>query len=92
MVILKELSGDIIFSRRELEGNAENVTQNISGSIINNGTRSSPTYQGIYEVTPSSETQVLSTREMRMADNVTINPIPNNYGLITWDGNTITVS
>lgn len=92
MVILKELSGDLIFSRKVLEGDAENVTQKLSGSIINNGTRSSPTYQGIYEVTPSSQTQVLSTRDMRMEQNVTINPIPNNYGLITWDGSTITVS
>lgn len=44
-------------------------------------------------VTPSEETQTVH------ADfgydglrNVTVNPIPSNYGLITWDGNTLTVS
>lgn len=49
-------------------------------------------YEGSYEVTPSAETQTLSTRNLRMTDNITINPIPSNYGLITWDGSTLTVS
>lgn len=49
-------------------------------------------YTGAYEVTPSAETQVLETNNMRMTGNVTINPIPNNYGLITWNGSIITVS
>ena len=51
-----------------------------------------PAYEGAYEVTPSAETQTLLTNSFRMTDNVVINPIPNNYGLITWDGSTITVS
>ena len=49
-------------------------------------------YEGAYNVTPSAETQVLSTKYLRMTDDITINPIPNNYGLITWDGSTLTVS
>lgn len=49
-------------------------------------------YTGAYEVTPSQETQTLETYNKRMTDNVTINPIPNNYGLITWNGSIITVS
>ncbi len=49
-------------------------------------------YTGAYEVTPSEETQTLETNNMRMTGNVTINPIPNNYGLITWNGSIITVS
>lgn len=49
-------------------------------------------YTGDYTVTPSSETQTLQTNGLRMTDDITINPIPNNYGLITWDGSTITVS
>ena len=51
-----------------------------------------PLYEGATEVTPSSETQVLATENFRMGDNITINPIPSNYGLITWNGSTITVS
>lgn len=49
-------------------------------------------YTGAYEVTPSAETQTLETENKRMTGNVTINPIPNNYGLITWNGSIITVS
>lgn len=49
-------------------------------------------YEGNYEVTPSSETQILSTEMLYMTSNVTINPIPNNYGLITWNGSILTVS
>lgn len=49
-------------------------------------------YTGEYTVTPSAETQVLETKNCRMVDNVVINPIPNNYGLITTDGSVITVS
>lgn len=49
-------------------------------------------YQGSYTVTPASTAQVLDTDGLIMDDKITINPIPNNYGLITWDGTTITVS
>lgn len=49
-------------------------------------------YTGEYEVTPSAEAQTLQTNGLRMLDNVTINPIPSNYGLITWNGSTLTVS
>ena len=51
-----------------------------------------PAYEGNYTVTPSSETQVLLTNNLRMTDNVTINPIPHNYGLITISGAGIKIS
>lgn len=49
-------------------------------------------YTGDYTITPSNEMQVLNTIEHRMIDNLTIEPIPSNYGLITWDGSVLTVS
>lgn len=49
-------------------------------------------YHGSYTVTPGTEAQVLQTRSMQLADNITIEPIPSNYGLITWNGSTLTVS
>lgn len=49
-------------------------------------------YTGDYEVTPSSEVQILNTQGKSMRQNVTINPIPSNYGLITWNGGFLTVS
>jgi len=49
-------------------------------------------YEGDYEVTPTEETITLPTSQLQMTHNVTINPIPSNYGLITWNGTTLTVS
>lgn len=51
-----------------------------------------PSYTGQTIVTPSNETQTLNTKDTSVLSNITINPIPNNYGLITWDGSTLTVS
>lgn len=49
-------------------------------------------YTGQYTVTPSSDQQVLQTRNMVCYDNITIEPIPSNYGLISWNGLGIRVS
>ena len=49
-------------------------------------------YEGDYTITPSAETQVLQTKDLAMWQDLTINPIPNNYGLITWNGAYLTVS
>jgi len=43
-------------------------------------------YTGSYVVTPSENQQVLNTANLRMASNVTINPIPSNYGRVIYDG------
>ncbi len=51
-----------------------------------------PAYTGPTEVTPSLETQVLYTENKSVLSNITVNPIPSNYGLITWNGSTLTVS
>ena len=49
-------------------------------------------YEGSYTVTPATETQTLLTNGKLLARDVTINPIPSNYGFITWNGSTLTVS
>ena len=56
------------------------------------GAPSHSEYQGPYSATPSEEVQTLSTANTILVQNITIDPIPSNYGLITWDGTTITVS
>lgn len=60
----------------------------VTSGIIQGGTP----YEGAYEVTPSESTQVLSTASRMLASDLTINPIPSNYGLITYNGSTILVS
>ena len=51
-----------------------------------------PDYEGAYEITPSAEAQTLPSTDTVMHGDIVINPIPSNYGLITWNGTTLTVS
>lgn len=49
-------------------------------------------YTGPVTVIPSQGTQVLGTAGTMLLSDITVEPIPSNFGLITWDGSTITVS
>ena len=51
-----------------------------------------PDYTGPTTVTPSSNAQTLSTAGTSLNSDITVNPIPSNYGLVTWNGSVITVS
>lgn len=50
------------------------------------------TYTGETSVTPSEEEQVLQTNGLYVPSNITVAPIPSNYGKITYNGSVITVS
>lgn len=49
-------------------------------------------YTGTYKVAPTNRTQTLPTKGLMMSKDVVVDPIPSNYGLITWNGSTLTVS
>lgn len=49
-------------------------------------------YTGEYTITPTTETQTLATANKTLTRDIVINPIPSNYGLITWNGSTLMVS
>ena len=93
MVLINELQGDILLKGKFiLDGSIASIKAEISGNVINGGARSLPEYEGSYTVVPTQEQQILLTNDTRMTDNVIIEPIPNNYGLITWNGSYLTVS
>ena len=48
-------------------------------------------YQGSYEITPSDQTQLIDCGGLGSLRDFVINPIPSNYGRITWDGSVLTV-
>ena len=48
-------------------------------------------YAGPYEFTPGEETQIVSIAYKQAITDITINPIPENYGRIAWDGTALTV-
>lgn len=85
-----KVSGAIERAPAQISGSVTGRGVTVSGNIVGGG--SGPAYRGPYEVTPTSETQVLPTEGKRMTADVVVNPIPSNYGLITWDGSKLTVS
>lgn len=51
-----------------------------------------PVYDGVAEITPSQDTQILQTSNKALTRNIVVNPIPSNYGLIAWNGLGIRIS
>lgn len=49
-------------------------------------------YQGENHITPDQESHTLKTSGKHLSQNIVVDPIPSNYGLITWNGITLTVS
>lgn len=49
-------------------------------------------YQGDYEITPTDRTQLIDCGGLVSLRDFVINPIPSNYGKITWNGAVLTVS
>ena len=49
-------------------------------------------YDGPYSFTPTAEAQTISIKNKTATDDIIINPVPSNYGLITWNGSTLMVS
>ena len=49
-------------------------------------------YTGAYEFTPTRDTQTIEIANKKAIADIIINPIPENYGLITWNGSVLTVS
>lgn len=49
-------------------------------------------YEGEYTFTPGEEAQTIPVEGYRMMHDIKINPIPSNYGKITYNGAILTVS
>ena len=70
-----------------------NTQQSMDGEFGNYiKVQTGETYTGETTVTPSEDVQILETLGKIVPDNITINPIPQNYGLITVIGSHIMVS
>jgi len=49
-------------------------------------------FTGPYEYTATPATQTIPIGGKTARSDITIDPIPSNYGLITWNGSVLTVS
>lgn len=65
------------------------ATLHVGGSMYAVGP---PRYAGPYEVTPGQDVQVLATEGKHTMENIVVQSVPWYYGLITYNGSTITVS
>lgn len=70
---------------------AISAPQSIEGALSIVGERGVSVYAGAYTVTPSTEAQTLETAGFKLTDDITITPIPSNYGRIVWNGATLMV-
>lgn len=68
----------------KMDGEPANVIK-VGGSVF-------PDYTGQTDVIPSAVQQTLQTKDRAVRANITIEAIPNNYGLVTVNGGTLTVS
>ena len=64
----------------------------ISGTLTIPSAVGVDVYDGEYTFTPTAETQTIAINHKMATQDITINPIPSNWGLITWNGFTLTVS
>ena len=63
-----------------------------SGIIVRINEAVYPIYDGPVTITPSDTAQIIETDHTSVLSNITVGPIPDNYGLITWNGSVLTVS
>ena len=90
-----KLTGNVLAKEAfSLSGNLRSSQAfTLSGQLLcSTVDRQSIPYAGPYVVTPNLSTQTLLTENMRLTGNVVVNPIPPNYGLITWNGSFLKVS
>lgn len=81
--LLETIDGDLSLNQ-SMPGELGIITEIHGGAY--------PEYTGPTSITPTMEAQVLHTTQKSVMSDITINPIPNNYGLITWNGSALTVS
>lgn len=77
------------------------IESGLSGGLSSDGTLKgalsaatgeTPVYHGPYEFAPTTRTQTVHVAGTVMQEDLIVDPIPSNYGLITWNGSTLTVS
>ena len=75
--------GRVLLTQKTYHG--ELVIEGHSGTPIQR-------YTGPYEFTPGDEAQTVQIAGKQATENITINPIPSNYGKVTYNGRIITIT
>lgn len=86
-----KLSVTINPQRITVDANPESVGIGIQPPIARDYMDRDP-YEGEYMITPSAEEQTIAIQGKWARRDIVVQPIPSNYGLITWNGAILTVS
>lgn len=70
---------------------AVSARQKLSGNLATVYIAGAPHYDGEYEVTPGEQEQIIYTALKVLQQNITVKPIPSNYGRIAYDGAVLSV-
>ena len=87
----KSINVSITTNSKAIDVSGSANTKAISVNV-DKGLPTFPEYKGETTFTPSQHEQTVQTKNTLVQSNITIKPIPNNYGLITYNGSFITVS
>lgn len=80
------VSVEASFSGRTIEADAELTTN------VTHYHSEYPDYEGETVFTPTEYTQTIPTGHTVLLSDITINPIPSNYGRITYSGGIISIT
>ena len=79
------LAGSIVEVSPTLSGNVSAPAEILTRIAYSNMDE----YEGPYTFTPSEEVQVEHTQNRAVMEDIVINPIPDNYARMSWNGSTI---
>lgn len=68
------------------------ANKTLKGTLTVPSTAGVEKYRGEYEFTPGANSQTVEIEGLLAMQDIIINPIPDNWGLITYDGSGIRVS
>lgn len=80
------ISVEASFTGRTIEADSELTTN------VTHYHSEYPDYEGETTFTPSAEMQTIPTAHTVLLSDITINPIPSNYGRITYSGGIISIT
>lgn len=82
---MERFDGELI-ARFEFDGDFQSSNSFDGQSSTYQIVKDIDAYQGAYEFIPSDSEQVVEIANLMALENIVINPIPSNYGKITWNG------
>lgn len=85
---IKRIQGDSV----HLLSVSGNQPMKLSQISVGGGGGTRPHYTGETEFVPTQTTQTVHTAGLLVDADIVIDPIPSNYGRITWNGAFLTVS